>query len=70
MAIDTKKYYKDHKYCVIRNFLSKEMSYFLYQYALMRARRAATFYTSRYKDYRPDIDGTYDDKQAPRAYSC
>ena len=70
MAIDTKKYYKDHKYCVIRNFLSKEMSYFLYQYALMRARRAATFYISRYKDYRPDIDGTYEDKQAPRTYSC
>ena len=30
----------------------------------MRANRARTFYQTRYKDYRPDLDGTYDDKQA------
>jgi hypothetical protein len=70
VAIDTKQFYKENKYCVIKNFLSKEMAYFLYSYALMRARRAATFYQTRYKDYRPDLDGTYDDKQAPKTYSC
>lgn len=70
MAIDTKQFYKDHKYVVIRNFISKEKADFLYAYALMRAKRAATFYQSNYKGYRPDIDGTYDDKQAPKTYSC
>lgn len=70
MAVDTKKFYEEHRYCVIKNFLSKEMAYFLYGYALMRANRARTFYQTKYKDYRPDLDGTYDDKQAPRTYSC
>jgi len=70
VAIDTKQFYKDHKYVVIRNFISKEKADFLYAYALMRAKRAATFYQSNYKGYRPDIDGTYDDKQAPKTYSC
>ena len=70
MAIDTADFYKQHKYCVIREFISKEKANFLYAYALMRAKRAATFYQTRYKDYRPDIDGTYDDRQAPKTYSC
>jgi hypothetical protein len=39
---DTAKFYKDHKYVVIRNFISKEQAAFIYNYGMIRAQRAST----------------------------
>jgi hypothetical protein len=67
---DTAKFYDEHKYVVIRNFISKEQAAFIYNYGLIRARRAATMANSKWPDYRPDVDGTYQDQQVPGTYSC
>ena len=67
---DTAKFYKDHKYVVIRNFISKEQAAFIYNYGMIRARRASTMINSKWPDYREDVDGTYTDQQVPGTYSC
>lgn len=67
---DTAKHYKDHRYVVIKNFISAELADFLYGYALMRANRAKTMVNSRFPKYNEDTDGTYRDGQVPNTYSC
>ena len=67
---DTAKYYKDHKYVVIKNFISKEQAEFIYNYGIIRAQRAATMANSKWPGYREDIDGTFKDKQVSGVYSC
>jgi len=67
---DTAKFYKDHKYVVIRNFISKEQAAFIYNYGMIRAQRAATMANSKWPDYREEVDGTYKDQQVPGTYSC
>jgi len=67
---DTAKYYKDHKYVVIKNFISKEQADFIYNYGMIRAQRASTMANAKWPGYRQDVDGTYEDKQVPGTYSC
>tara|TARA_R110001592_G_scaffold40826_9_gene133869 strand:- start:8097 stop:8837 length:741 start_codon:yes stop_codon:yes gene_type:complete len=67
---DTAKFYKKNKYVLIKNFLSKEQADFIYNYGIIRRNRAAIMKQSKWKDYRPDIDGTFEDKQVPGTYSC
>ena len=67
---DTAKFYKKNKYVLIKNFLSKEQADFIYNYGIIRRNRAAIMKQSKWKDYRPDIDGTFEDKQVPDTYSC
>ena len=67
---DTAKFYKNHKYVVIRNFISKEQAAFIYNYGMIRAQRASTMINSKWPDYREDVDGTYTDQQVPGTYSC
>ena len=67
---DTAKFYKKNKYVLIKNFISKEQADFIYNYGIIRRNRAAIMKQSKWKDYRPDIDGTFEDKQVPDTYSC
>jgi len=67
---DTAKFYKKNKYVLIKNFISKEQADFIYNYGVIRRNRAAVMKQSKWKDYRPDIDGTFEDKQVPDTYSC
>ena len=67
---DTAKFYKDNNYVVIKNFISPELARFVYNYCLIRATRAATMVNNRWPDYRPDVDGTFQDQQVPGTYSC
>jgi len=71
--IDYKKtanFYEKNKYVVIKNFISKEKAAFIYEYCKMRAQSAWSMRTSQAPFYRPDIDGTFDDRQVPGTYSC
>src|SRR6056300_1527529 len=66
----TAEFYKKSKYVVIKNFISKEKAAFIYEYCKMRAQSAWSMRTSQAPFYRPDIDGTFEDKQVPGTYSC
>ena len=67
---NTAKFYEKNKYVLIKNFISPEQANFIYNYAQIRKARAATMVTSKWPDYREDIDGTFRDKQVPGTYSC
>ena len=66
---DTAKFYKDHNYVVIRNFISKEQAAFIYEYCKLVANKAWTMKNARYPAYRPHMDGTFEDQQVPGTYS-
>ena len=66
----TAEFYKKNKYVVIKNFISKEKAAFIYEYCKMRAQAAWSMRTSQAPFYRPDIDGTFEDRQVPGTYSC
>jgi len=67
---NTAKFYEKNKYVLIKNFISPEQANFIYNYAQIRKARAVTMATSKWPDYREDIDGTFRDKQVPGTYSC
>ena len=67
---NTAKFYEKNKYVLIKNFISPQQANFIYNYAQIRKARAATMATSKWPDYREDIDGTFRDKQVPGTYSC
>ena len=67
---DTAKFYKDHKYVLIKNFISKQLAEYLYAYGIMRANRAKTMVRAKYPHYIEDSDGTYKDQQVPETFSC
>jgi len=67
---NTAKFYEKNKYVLIKNFISPQQANFIYNYAQIRKSRAATMATSKWPDYREDIDGTFRDKQVPGTYSC
>ena len=67
---DTAKFYKKNRYVLIKKFISKEHASFLYNYGIMIANRANTMAKSKWLGYRPDIDGTFTDRQVPGTYSC
>jgi len=67
---NTAKFYEKNKYVLIKNFISPQQANFIYNYAQIRKARAATMATSKWPDYREDIDDTFRDKQVPGTYSC
>ena len=67
---NTAKFYEKNKYVLIKKFISKEQAYYLYNYGVLRANAASTMAKSKWPGYRPDIDGTFEDKQVPGTYSC
>jgi len=72
MEIDytkTAKDYKENNYVVIKNFISKELAGFLYDYGRMMANKASWHIANKFAHYNPDTDGTYNDSQAPGSYS-
>jgi hypothetical protein len=67
---DTAKFYKKHNYVVIKNFISKELANFIYEYGKIRAIRAAYMAQWKYPGYNKDTDGAYGDGQVDGTYSC
>jgi len=68
---ETAKFYEEHKYVVIRNFIAPELANFIYNYCLIRAQRGITMVNSKWSGYRPTVDGTFDDTQIGNGtYSC
>ena len=66
---DTANFYKENKYCLIKEFIPPILADYLYGYAQMRATAAKTMVNSKWPGYREDMHGTYQDKQIPNTYS-
>jgi hypothetical protein len=62
------EYFKENHYVKIENFISKEISSFLYDYVKMATDRL-TFAEYQIPNFDKEIYGTFDDEQAPGDYS-
>jgi hypothetical protein len=69
MSQEIQNYFKENKYVVIRNFISAETALILYNYCKLKAQRQDFRYTYYRNSYDIDWDGTWNDEQAPNAYS-
>ena len=67
---DTAEFYKEHKYCVIKNFIPVQMAEYLYAYAHLRSKRASTMVQRKWPNYSESSDGGFTQPQCPGVYSC
>jgi hypothetical protein len=67
---DTAKFYKENKYCVIKNFIPKSLAEYLYVYAQLRAKRARTMVDRKWPKFNESSDGGFTQPQCPGVYSC
>jgi len=65
----TQKHFKDKKFAVIRNFISKERANFLYNYTLTVCKSVAYKIENYPNSYDKDWDGNFQDKQCPNTFS-
>tara|TARA_B100000683_G_C12435378_1_gene533642 strand:+ start:62 stop:706 length:645 start_codon:yes stop_codon:yes gene_type:complete len=63
------KFFEDNGYIVIENFLKPETIGLLYEYTKLKARRESINEATNSKFYHKEINGKFDDPQAPGAYS-
>tara|TARA_R100000808_G_scaffold24772_1_gene58201 strand:+ start:3339 stop:4010 length:672 start_codon:yes stop_codon:yes gene_type:complete len=61
--------FKDKKYSVIKNAISKELADFIYNYFLLKRRVASTFFQKNYISPYCEEWGHWTDKQVPNTYS-
>ena len=65
-----KDFFKQHNYAVVRNFLTKDFTEFIYNYCLIRSGRASLLLNNNYEYYRSETDGGFNDPQVIDTYSC
>ena len=61
--------FKIKKYSIIKNAISKELSFFIYNYFLMKRQVARTLYDSKYISPFETMFGVWNDEQVPNTYS-
>ena len=61
--------FKDKKYIIIKEAISKELAAFIYKYFLLKRDVARTFFDSRYISPFTEYFGVWNDKQVPNTYS-
>ena len=61
--------FKDKKYVIIKEAISKELAAFIYKYFLLKRDVAQTFFDSRYISPFTEYFGVWNDKQVPNTYS-
>jgi hypothetical protein len=66
---ETKSYFQENNYIVVRNFLSQDVSSLLYQYCMIQAQRTSFKIDIEPQLYDSDWDGTFGDSQSPNVYS-
>lgn len=64
-----KQLFNDHQYVFIKNFLSKELATFIFNYGVMRHNRARFFIENNWPFYRMD-DGVLSDNCVDNSYCC
>ena len=67
---ETKKYFEENKYVVIKNFLSTEMSILAYQYCVNKVISIDFKKFYDLQNYHKEWDGNFNDTQSPNDYSC
>tara|TARA_Y100000004_G_scaffold87877_1_gene98500 strand:+ start:5179 stop:5856 length:678 start_codon:yes stop_codon:yes gene_type:complete len=66
---ETQKYFKDNNYVVINNFLNKDITTLLYEYAKTKVRAIDFKSNLDIVKYDEDWDGHWNDSQAPKRFS-
>ena len=67
--LQIQKYFAQHKYVVIKNFLDQNIVGLIYRYAINRTRAMDFKYTYEKGLWDVEWDGQWEDPQAPGAYS-
>jgi len=67
---NTRAYFKDNNYLVIKGFIDENMAGLIYQYCIVKAQRADFMEMNAKQYYRPEWDGQFGDEQAPISYNC
>tara|TARA_B100001094_G_scaffold75350_1_gene71765 strand:+ start:1146 stop:1766 length:621 start_codon:yes stop_codon:yes gene_type:complete len=67
--IDTVEHFKKEKYVVSENFIDKDTAFLLYHYVKNQALAVDYKYVHQNKYYHKEIDGKFDDPQAPGDFS-
>lgn len=61
--------FKKNNYCVIKKVIDGKLSFFLYNYLLIKKRVANTLFTNKYISPLENIHGIFTDYQVPGSYS-
>lgn len=61
--------FKNKKYTIIKNVISKELADFIYQYILLKRKVARTMFDNNYISQFTEYFGVWNDKQVPETYS-
>ena len=61
--------FKKNKYIIVKNVISEDLSYFCYQYLLLKRKISETFFQSRYISPFNEDFGTWNDSQVSGTYS-
>ncbi len=67
--IDTIKHFKEEKYAVVKDFIDKDTTFLLYNYVKTLAQAVNYKYTYQNKYYQKELDGQFEDPQAPGDFS-
>ena len=70
LKLQTREYFKNNKYLVLKKFIDENMAGLLYQYCLVKVQRTDFMTMYAKDDYRPEWDGRFGDEQAPISYNC
>jgi hypothetical protein len=65
----TRDFFKENSYLVIKNFIGSPMANILYNYCIAKVRRTAFMIRNFEQDYRPNWDGKFGDAQIPNSYN-
>jgi len=63
-------FFKENNYVVIKKFLDENLSGFLYNYCINKAKATDFKYTYDFENYNTDWDGTFGDTQISQSFSC
>jgi len=67
---ETKNYFEENNYVVIKNFLNIEVSTLAYQYCINKVTSIDFKKSNNIEKYEKEWDGNFNDTQSPNDYSC